>query len=408
MLCRPRRAHHSRTRGPAAPAAPAAPSPPAARAAGWAGASTSYAETGRWLTSGTPTAVAVDAQGRVLVAMSERVEIFRADGRRLSAFTTDVTKPYGLAVGRNGKIYLGEYGAPGAVHVYSAAGVLESSYVTDDGSFGAWGVEAHPGTGQVWIANANGDTVERVNPAAPAIGGPGTAPGRFDDPLDLAYGSGSMYVVDSGNFRVQRFRADTGAYQGAWGQAGHGRGQFRDPRAIATGLGGVVLVLDSWYSDPAELDAFSPTGQYLGTSRLPLSAPPFGSMGLATDGSGNVYAAGLVSSPRGGWGVVRLSPTATGGARAAARIDATRNRKRAAVRITCRGSVRCTGVVQVTGKGRTLATGRYALRPGAGAAVRLTVTKAGRKALRQRARTKVVIRLTTGYGTVARSGRLTR
>ena len=95
--------------------------------------------------------------------------------------------------------------------------------------------------------------------------GPGDAEGQFDRPIGVAAGAdGTIYVVDSGNGRVQRFAADdAGSFLGAWGGPGSelelaqpagGLG----PTGIAVGADGLVWVADTWNHRVVGLD---PEGQ---------------------------------------------------------------------------------------------------------------------------------------------------
>ncbi|HEX5499767.1 MAG TPA: hypothetical protein VFX03_11085, partial [Thermomicrobiales bacterium] len=79
--------------------------------------------------------------------------------------------------------------------------------------------------------------------------GPGSAPGQFNQPLGVAVApDGTIYVVDQGNARVERFDA-SGAYLGAWdaksgltlGRTDTGLG----PTGITVGPDGTVYVADT-------------------------------------------------------------------------------------------------------------------------------------------------------------------
>lgn len=63
--------------------------------------------------------------------------------------------------------------------------------------------------GQLYVTDAGADAVVQLAPdgaVAARYGGPGTQPGRFDDPADLDATNGlAFYVADAGNSRVQRF-----------------------------------------------------------------------------------------------------------------------------------------------------------------------------------------------------------
>jgi uncharacterized protein (TIGR03663 family) len=82
--------------------------------------------------------------------------------------------------------------------------------------------------------------------------GPGNGRGQFNQPRGIAVSStdGTVYVVDMGNARVQRFGA-TGDFVGAWGgevggvtfsQTDRGLG----PTGIAVGADGLIFVADTW------------------------------------------------------------------------------------------------------------------------------------------------------------------
>lgn len=82
-------------------------------------------------------------------------------------------------------------------------------------------------------------------------------PGYFNNPTDLAIDNrnGDIYVVDSGNNRVQRFNAE-GNYLSEFGQFGSGDGNFNTPWGVAIDKEGYVYV-----SDPknSRVQKFSPT-----------------------------------------------------------------------------------------------------------------------------------------------------
>jgi DNA-binding beta-propeller fold protein YncE len=75
-------------------------------------------------------------------------------------------------------------------------------------------------------------------------GGAGTGEGEFNQPRGVALDSaGNVYVVDSGNWRVQKFDAD-GEFITEWGSQGTGTDQFVLPFDVAVDSSGDVWVSD--------------------------------------------------------------------------------------------------------------------------------------------------------------------
>ncbi|MDH7489838.1 MAG: TIGR03663 family protein [Anaerolineae bacterium] len=83
-------------------------------------------------------------------------------------------------------------------------------------------------------------------PAVLTFGRQGQGPGEFQDPRGVAVdAAGNIYVVDTGNHRVQVFDAN-GRYLRGWGQYGSGPGEFNEPWGIAVDKEGNVYVADTW------------------------------------------------------------------------------------------------------------------------------------------------------------------
>ena len=87
------------------------------------------------------------------------------------------------------------------------------------------------------------------------LGAPGRQAGRMVYPTGIAIdrATGNIYVVDSGNHRVQKFASD-GAFLCEAGSAGAFDGQFGNPKAIVCARG-LVLVSDAGNHRIAVFDA---------------------------------------------------------------------------------------------------------------------------------------------------------
>jgi DNA-binding beta-propeller fold protein YncE len=133
-------------------------------------------------------------------------------------------------------------------------------------------------------------------PAAGAIGfvhewgGTGSGPGQFRFPVSVAVDpTGTVYVADSENDRIQRFD-ESGAFLGEWGGAGAGPGQFATPEAVDVDASGSVYVADK---ENFRIQKFTSIGAFLaqwgshGSADGQFEAPE----GIATDAAGNVYVA---------------------------------------------------------------------------------------------------------------------
>jgi NHL repeat/6-bladed beta-propeller len=91
-------------------------------------------------------------------------------------------------------------------------------------------------------------------------GGSGSGAGQFNAPTGAATNtSNEVYVVDSGNNRVQRF-SETGEFIGQFGSLGSGPGQFSSPAGIAIGEDNFVYVADK---GNARVEKLGPSGEFV-------------------------------------------------------------------------------------------------------------------------------------------------
>ena len=122
-------------------------------------------------------------------------------------------------------------------------------------------------------------------PAVAIWGSEGSGRGQFKEPRALAVNAqGEVYVVDKGNNRIQKLNRD-GAVVAMWGSEGNGPGQFKDPHGIAIGPDGSVYVADTWNHRIQKFDA-------AGTFAKEWNATDqsfWGPRAVAVAANGNVY-----------------------------------------------------------------------------------------------------------------------
>jgi sugar lactone lactonase YvrE len=121
-------------------------------------------------------------------------------------------------------------------------------------------------------------------------GSQGTAPGQFDLLTDILVApDGSVYTLENGNDRVQRF-SSTGQLTGGWGSSGSGAGQFSQPEAFTVSPAGDISVADVFLSRIQRFDAngnLTLTWGTLGSGPGQMSNPE----GIAATGASTVYVA---------------------------------------------------------------------------------------------------------------------
>jgi len=122
------------------------------------------------------------------------------------------------------------------------------------------------------------------------FGSAGSGDGQFTNPGQTAKdSSNNIYVVDSGNNRVQKFDND-GNYLSQFGSAGSGDGQFATPLGIVIDNNNNIYVADSGNN---RIQKFNSSGGYIGEFGSTGSGDGQFSYptGMGLDSSGNIYVA---------------------------------------------------------------------------------------------------------------------
>jgi DNA-binding beta-propeller fold protein YncE len=142
------------------------------------------------------------------------------------------------------------------------------------------------GVGAVTAVEALKDPYEEneltLEPVMTVGSGQGTAEGQFSSPRNVAVSvDGTIYVLDSGNNRVQMFTPE-GEFISSWGESGTGSGQFNEPWGIVVDEN-FVYVADTWNH---RIQKFSLVGEWVNA---------FGISGSPTDENRGL---GLFFGPR--------------------------------------------------------------------------------------------------------------
>src|SRR5438128_3204049 len=116
------------------------------------------------------------------------------------------------------------------VNVWGKAG--SGAHLLHGGEFGtpSFGLACDQ-TGNVYVVDTGNCRVQKFDNAGNFVhlwGMFGTAPSNFQNPTGIAVDEkGVVYVCDTNNHRVQRFDAKMGSYLSKWGRQGGGEGQFK-------------------------------------------------------------------------------------------------------------------------------------------------------------------------------------
>ncbi len=166
-----------------------------------------------------PKDIAFDGEGNLYVVDSgnNRIQVFAPDGRLIDSWGEEGDGP-------------GEFNEP-------------------------WGV-AIDGQGYIYVADTWNHRLQKFDSQGRYLdqwGGFADTEGRaegmtglFYGPRDIAVGrEGDLYVVDTGNKRIQKFDPQ-GGFLGQWGGDGSGPGEFREPVGIAIDEEGEIYVADTW------------------------------------------------------------------------------------------------------------------------------------------------------------------
>lgn len=284
-----------------------------------------------------PNGIAVDSRGGILVLDGNRVHRisngtitlvagtgtsgFSGDGKSaklatLSLFVFPDTRAQGLAVDKDGNVYIADYGnhrirrvdLDGRITTIAGTGIVGGSgdegLATDAALWFPRGLAfdqlgnlfvADSGTNRVRVIDTRGyiHAFAGTGDIGDAGDGESASAAQLSGPAGLAIdqASGTLYIADAGNHRVRKVTTD-GKISAV---AGTG---FVLPVAIATDDRGDVFVADEGTNRVQRIDARGAIAR-VATPGVDLRAP----LGVAVDRSGYVYVADMYNDR-----IVRLEP----------------------------------------------------------------------------------------------------
>jgi sugar lactone lactonase YvrE len=140
------------------------------------------------------------------------------------------------------------------------------------------GLEVAP-DGRIWVPSAVDNTIRIFasdGKLSETWGTPGSGDGQFnfnigsDNAGALVFApDGGFFVLDSGNFRVERFDKDR-KFLGAWGRYGSGAGEFVLPTDIDIDMAGSIFVSDDRRHD---IQVFTSDGTYRRSVAVGIAGP---------------------------------------------------------------------------------------------------------------------------------------
>lgn len=201
-----------------------------------------------------------------------------------------LVRPYGIWVS-GGRVYVADTESSSVVVLDKDKRAGERLGASAQGRLTAPIGVAVDASSRVFVTDSSADFVKAFDAAGQVawqVGslGPG---GALKRPTGIAAGrDGDVLVADTGNARVVRLNAATGAYLGEFGSKGSGEGEFAVPTNIWVEADGTVLVADTIL---CRVTAFAADGRFLfkfgqcGDIAGYLARP----RGLASDSDGNIY-----------------------------------------------------------------------------------------------------------------------
>lgn len=234
--------------------------------------------------TGVKTTVAVEikrtriSSPKLYVADSDnnRIQILSLDGVPVFQFGSEgdesgqFKKPEGVAVNSNGVIYVADT-QNNRIQIFSTDGIFLTAFgkygTSEEGKKSAEVVFQNPkaitidAENLVYVLDSGNNRIQVFKEDGAfvgEIGGQGKSAGRFKQPVDITKDENNyLYVADKGNHRIQIF-SPRGEFVMSFGSYGEGPGYFRQLSAIAASEGKIFVA--DYKTDQIQVFRFYPKG----------------------------------------------------------------------------------------------------------------------------------------------------
>jgi len=203
-----------------------------------------------------PYGIAVDNMGRVYVTDAGRVMVFDLLNKTFSFIGKDpgvgqLRVPLGIAAASDGRLFVTDVAAD-RVFVYQNG--RYSNALGESGEFESpSGLCIDETRGLLYVVDSRKHVISvyslTQNKLIRTIGSRGEEEGKFNFPTNIAVDpTGNIYVVDTGNFRVQVFDAE-GNFKRAFGKLGDAPGTLARPKGIGLDSEGHIYIADAAFQN---------------------------------------------------------------------------------------------------------------------------------------------------------------
>ncbi len=206
--------------------------------------------------TGFPTGISIDSEGLIWIADTHqnRILVLDQQGNEVRHFGEYGTEdgqflyPTDIAFGKNGKVFVSEYGGNERISVFTRLGEFQYSFghfgSDDEGFIRPQSMAVSPVTGNLFITDAgNHRIVERTQAGelVQIIASAGREKGEVLYPYGIVFTSPESFVVcEFGNNRLQKFTTNGEAIQ-TLGGAGDVLGYFKTPWSVGVDANGMVI-----------------------------------------------------------------------------------------------------------------------------------------------------------------------